>query len=341
MIDPLSGARLALVTSDTGIAVKRPVFGGGCKVCPWGAIGEIVRAAMRPYGYDVLICYHCFRADAPRIVAAAKMPPPWKIGMEPGIIADSDIPPPPNGPVDFGGTSLQILWWAYQGTHQYSGEGPRRNLRLIATIQSPNYLIVAVKAGLGITDLGQIRSKRWPVRVLIDSRDVAHAVLDNYGLSKQTIEEAGGHLGNGVDPPERKDFDVIIYGGTLANAPEFNVWYEVSQKYDLTYLQLPDALLDKLAKDHDLQRHDIPNGLLRGIHRPIPTVTRSGHAVYGRDDMPDDFAYTVAKALDEHQDLLQWSHLNLSYNPKTVWKAFGVPLHPGAARYYRERGYLH
>ena len=341
MTDSLAGARGALVTSDTGIAAKRPVFGGSCKVCPWGAIAEIVRAAMRPYGFDVLICYNCFRSDAPRIVAGAKMPPRWKTGMVPGIIADSDIPPPPNGPVDFGATSLQTLWWAYQGTHHYSGESPRQNLRLIATIESPNYLIVAVKADLGITDLSQIRNKRWPVRVLIDVSDLAPAVLANYGLTKQSIEAAGGHVANGIDPDERKNFDVIIYGGTLANAPEFNVWYEVSQKYDLTYLQLPDALLDELARDCDMQRHDIPNGLLRGIHRPIPTVTRSGHAVYGRDDMPDDFAYTVAKALDEHQDLLQWSLINLSYNPKTVWKAFGVPLHPGATRYYRERGYLH
>ena len=89
-----------------------------------------------------------------------------------------------------------------------------------------------------------------------------------------------------------------------------------------------------------MQRHDMPDGLLRGILAPIPTVTRDGHAVYGRDDMPDSFAYAVAKALDEHQDLLPWSHLNFSYNPKTVWKAFGVPLAPGAARYYRERGYM-
>jgi TRAP-type uncharacterized transport system substrate-binding protein len=56
--------------------------------------------------------------------------------------------------------------------------------------------------------------------------------------------------------------------------------------------------------------------------------------------MPDDFAYTVAKALDEQQSLLQWAHLNFSYNRHTVWRAFGVPLHPGAARYYREMGYM-
>src|SRR5262245_9373734 len=63
-------------------------------------------------------------------------------------------------------------------------------------------------------------------------------------------------------------------------------------------------------------------------------------AVYGRTDMPEDFAYAVAKAMDVDQDKLQWNNVNLSYNTHTVWKAFGVPLHPGAARYYKERGYL-
>ena len=47
-----------------------------------------------------------------------------------------------------------------------------------------------------------------------------------------------------------------------------------------------------------------------------------------------------AKALDEQQHLLQWRHLDLSYNVHTVWSAHEVPLHPGAARYYRERGYM-
>jgi len=56
--------------------------------------------------------------------------------------------------------------------------------------------------------------------------------------------------------------------------------------------------------------------------------------------MPDDFAYTVAKAMDEHPELLQWSNMNFSYNRNTVWKAYGVPLHPGAARYYKDRGYM-
>ncbi|MBI2833653.1 MAG: hypothetical protein HYX76_04430 [Acidobacteria bacterium] len=62
--------------------------------------------------------------------------------------------------------------------------------------------------------------------------------------------------------------------------------------------------------------------------------------IYGRDDLPADFVYAVAKAIDEHQDLLAWKIDAASYNVHTVWKVPGVPLHPGADRYYREKGYM-
>jgi hypothetical protein len=126
----------------------------------------------------------------------------------------------------------------------------------------------------------------------------------------------------------------------MTTAPEWRVWTEISQKFDLTFLQLPEELLAKLAKDSEQDRGIIPPGLYRGVERPIPTLVRTGTVVYGRADMPDDFAYTVAQALDEQQQLLQWSHLNFSYNIHNVWKAFEVPLHPGAARYYKEHGYM-
>ena len=44
-----------------------PVFGGACEICPWGAMAEVVKAAMQPYGYDVQICYNCNGADRRRL----------------------------------------------------------------------------------------------------------------------------------------------------------------------------------------------------------------------------------------------------------------------------------
>ena len=163
-------------------------------------------------------------------------------------------------------------------------------------------------------------------------------ILDYYGLTQEKVESFGGTYS--TRHSEGEDFDLVMGFGSLVNAPEYRMWYSISQKYDLKYLEVAEDLRAKLVKDRYLEHRNLPYGYLRGVDRSIPTLGRSGTAIYGREDMPYDFAYTLAKAMDEHQDLLQWTHMNYSYNPHTVWKAFDVPLHPGAARYYKERGYM-
>jgi TRAP-type uncharacterized transport system substrate-binding protein len=44
--------------------------------------------------------------------------------------------------------------------------------------------------------------------------------------------------------------------------------------------------------------------------------------------------------MDEHKEVLNFSILPFAYNSALVWQARGVPVHPGAARYYREKGYM-
>jgi hypothetical protein len=81
-------------------------------------------------------------------------------------------------------------------------------------------------------------------------------------------------------------------------------------------------------------------GVLRGVDRAISTVARSGHAVFGRDDTPEQAAHDAAKAIDQHRDGLKWYIRPYSYDSRTVSSNFDVPLHPGAQRYYTEMGYL-
>ena len=344
----IGGLRLAQAQNaskqTTGYALKKPVFGGACRTCPWGAMGEIVKKAMSFYGWDVQVCYGC--AGGPRearMVAGAMM------ATAPSNPADPvhGGGPNPNGPVDFGSTTEHFLWWAYQGVHDFAKdkEGPRKDLRLVANIQEPSYMIAAVRADSGITDLHQIREKRMPVKIMASTGIggmITTEILEYYGLQKESLQAQKAELQTNTAVENRKSLDVIIGWGGLENAPEYNMWYEVSQKYDLRYLKLDDALLDKLVKEYDAERRDIPTGLLRGIENPIPSVSRTGNSVYGRADMPDEFAYTLAEALDEHQELLQYSNsgMNFSYNIHTIWKLKSVPLHPGAARYYKEKGYM-
>ncbi len=323
---------------SAGIKAKKPVFGGACRLCPWGAMAQVVKDAMQFENYDVQICHNCNAAAAPVIVAKGELPPPYH--KDPAV---SVAMAPPNAPglgrVDFGATALQFLCSAYNGTGLYARQGPMKNLRLIANIQSPWYLVVAARASTGITNLSQIRKKRWPVRIFASPNDpMVKAILAYYGLSVKSITAAGGYVS--AAGANVSNFDIMIHGGFMTTAPEFRVLNEVSQEVDLNYLQLPNPLLANLAQEPQIRLGTIPVGMLRGIERPIPTVVRDGTVIYTRNDVPDSFAYDVARAMDQHQDLLQWTNQDFSYNIHNVWKACNVPLDPGAARYYREVGYM-
>ena len=343
----LLGAQTGTVYT-TGIAVKKPVFGGACRLCPWGAMAQAVKTAMQFYGYDVQICHNCNAIAAPRIVSGAKLPPAYKI--DPNV---SGYAAPPNtpglGPVDFGATAAQFLCSAYHGTGNYEKDKPMDNLRLIANIQSPpRFLVIAAKDGTTITDLSQIREKRWPVRIYGNPSDKElQEVLAYYGLSVESVIAAGGYIGNSQpDPqyqPDPASYDIILSGGnSLTTAPEVRSWSDVILQSNWKFLELPEPLLAKLAQEPGAERGFLPFGLVRGVDRMIPTIaiTGSGTVVYSRADVPDSFAYDVARALDERQDQLLWTNQYFAYDVHKVWKACDVPLHPGAARYYKEAGYM-
>src|SRR5688572_22163562 len=175
-----------------GYAVKKPVFGGSGPAGPWGGMGDIVKAAMKLYGWDIQMCYSCAGGPrAARLVAGAVVPPQ---------------PPNPNpnnatprGPVDFGATSTEFLQWAYLGVHDFAKdpEGARKNLRVVANIQTPTYYVLAVKADSGITDLRQIVERRMPVTVLKRGGigdQLQAAILDYYGLTDERVKSFGGTI---------------------------------------------------------------------------------------------------------------------------------------------------
>ena len=322
----------------TGFQVKKPVLASACpNGCPWGELGEFVQDAMKPFGYEVVLCRNCNRAEGPRVVAGAKYPPALSAD---DLIVGTNVRV--NAPVDFGVTEIGMLASAYNGRGAYAKDGPYRNLRLIAKIEDPMYLLAAVKKESKITGLAQIKERRLPIKILA-SLSASQGVLDYYGLTKEAVESWGGSIENAMNEPAAESFGLIISDlATPSNNPESAYWPRLSQKYDLRFLDFAPELLDKLAanKELGLMRVTAKWGLLRGVDRPIPTVARSGEAVFARDDMPEKVAYEIARAIDEHQDGLRWYIRPYSYNLRTVWKNFDVPLHPGAAHYYRERGYM-
>jgi TRAP-type uncharacterized transport system substrate-binding protein len=336
----MAGIAPSSVVGPTGIDVKRPLFGGACKACPWGVLASVTKEALKPAGYDVQICWVCWSSYGPREMAD-RTKPVWP--AEAGNVPKAYLELPPDAIPDISATSEINLIAAWNGTGAYARDSrQRRNYRVIASVQQPNFLMVAANKKSGITDLSQVKSRTKPTWIAVTTRDAAiDKILGYYGITEDALKENGGGFIHTSQRRPRAAADLFIGGALLVNTPEQRVWYEASQLDDLTYLDIPAALLDDLAQVPGYSRATAPLALLRGVDKPIPTVMRSAHVIYVRDDAPDRFAYAVAKALDEHQELFRMYGDPFYYDTRLVAHTPVVPMAPGALQYYRERGYVH
>ena len=322
------------------IAAKKPVFAGACKACPWGVLAIVTADALKFYGYNTQICWVCATSMGPRQVADKTKP--TMLVIPSGILPDYFMEPSPDEVPDMGATSESNLINAWNGTGDYAKDHKqRRNYRVIAVIRTSTYMLAAASKQFGITNLRQIKDRTRPT--WIERGNDADFILTYYGINPEDLKAKGGGFLQAIvggTREHRASADVFIGTGLLANTPEQGWWNEASQLNDLVFLDLEEPLVAKLVQEPGYERATVPLGLFRGLDRPIPPVMRPNHFIYARDDTPDDFAYIVAKALDEHRQLFQFQVEPWYYDPQTVAVSKVIPMHPGAMKYYRERGYI-
>lgn len=316
------------------IAAKKPVFAGACKACPWGILARVTADALSYYGYQTTICWVCWSSFGPRQMADKTRPV-----TPPGALDNPEyVEPPPDAVPDISATSESNLIDAWNGTGPYASDGKqRRNYRVVAVLRTSTYMLAAASKKSGITDLAQIKNRTEPTWIVGNNR----IIFDYYGIKVADLNaKGGGVMPSNASREKRASGDVFIGTGLLANTPEQRSWYEASQLNDLVFLNFDEPLIASLAREPGYQRATVPLALFRGVDRPIPTVMRPNHFIYVRDEAPDSFAYDVAKALDEHRDLFQVQLEPWYYDPQTVGVSRVIPMHPGATKYYRERGYV-
>src|SRR5437588_12387433 len=113
----------------------------------------------------------------------------------------------------------------------------------------------------------------------------------------------------------------------------------ITAKNAMRVLPMPQDLREQMVKETGGELVNIPTALFRGVDAPVPSVGTSSRAVYAKQDFSADFAYTIAKSLDESRDRFRWTHVPFTYDSRLVTKLAPVPLHSGAERYQRAVGY--
>jgi len=84
----------------------------------------------------------------------------------------------------------------------------------------------------------------------------------------------------------------------------------------------------------------IPANTYKGVDYETRGVGR-WHFMVCRADFPEEAAYQIAKALAEHhKDLVAVMVAARSSTPENSVRQAVLPFHPGAEKYFREKGYL-
>ena len=251
-----------------------------------------------------------------------------EIEPSPGAVANAEAIQ--RGDADIGFVFADVTYTAFVGR---LGEAePFGRLRAIAVLQIPAVHLV-VRPDLRIRDVAGLRGRRVGVGPVGSGTALtAEMVLGAVGLSRTDIRAEGLSFDEGA----RR-----MIGGTL-DAMFDDAIYPAEAIRTVTaaggrLVPITGPSIEQLLRRYPFFRATtIPPGSYPRTTDPTPTIGLDSVLVCRRD-LDDDFVYELTRLFFDVLPTLSSSQPALSFMDLDRAPAAPIPLHDGAARYYRER----
>lgn len=252
-----------------------------------------------------------------------------------------------NGKIDIGWINPSIIVsMAYHGRGAFRRALP---LRVLAVMPSWDRLVVAVSARHGIRSMEDLVEKRPRLRVSVADNDCVNfaikAVLRAHGLSLDSFEQWGGSVDPVVRPSNPRRLEGIASGEVDAVIDEgLTSWAPTAVEHGMHFLHLSAKGMAWLDR-YGFSRAPLDGPIFEGkLEEPVEAVDFSGWPIVARSDLPEELAYHIVGVIDQIREEIPYDTPGIppmkQFCSDTTDGPLDVPLHPGAERYYREKGYL-
>jgi uncharacterized protein len=116
---------------------------------------------------------------------------------------------------------------------------------------------------------------------------------------------------------------------------------QLADSVDVQFLPIPKEAQAKILKqDPAYFIGALPKGIYRGIKEPVPAAAMAYTTICG-PFLSNDFMYKATKAVFEHLPFIASASANFKQtNIANVYKGMPIPVHPGAAKYFKEKGVM-
>lgn len=238
------------------------------------------------------------------------------------------------GLIESGFSQADIAYWAYHGKGPYEDKGAVPSLRAIANLY-PESVHIVVRRDAGLTSPRDLKG----LRVSLDregsgTKVDAELILSAYGLSTKDIKVFHIPAGSAIDKLRAGELDAFFF---VAGAPAKAV-SSLAEDSLITLLPIKGAEAEALAQKYPFfASHTIPSGSYFNVGA-TETLSVGAQWLVGAE-VDEETVYEITRALwhENTANLLTRGHpTGQLITEQTALQGIGVPLHPGAERYYEE-----
>ena len=242
------------------------------------------------------------------------------------------------GATESGFSQADVNFWAYTGTGIYEGKPKVEELRAIANLY-PETVHIVVKKGAGIKTIADLKGKRISLDEPGSGTLVnAKALLGAYGVTEKDIKPE--YLKQQQSSDKFKDGTLDAFFQTTGY-PQGTLT-ELASTNGFELLAIDGAESAKLREQFKFFAADeIPEGTYKGV-AGVKTLSVGAQWVT-TSKMDAELVYAVTKALwsDKTRATLDAGHAKgKAIQKATALAGLGVPLHPGAEKFYKEAGLI-
>ncbi len=244
------------------------------------------------------------------------------------------------GELEFGVAQSDWQFHAYNGSSEnFEADGPFEDLRAVFSVHPEPFTVVA-RADAGIKAFEDLKGKRV---------NIGNPGSGARGTTEVVLAAMGWTLGDLALASELKaaeqaaalcdnQIDAMIY---TVGHPSGSI-QEASTACDSVLVNVTGEAIDKLIADNSYYRKaTIPGGMYRGTDEDVTTFG-VGATFVTSAAVSDEAVYAVvASVFDNFEDFKKLHPAFANLKPEEMASAgLSAPLHPGAAKYYKEKGWI-
>lgn len=200
----------------------------------------------------------------------------------------------------------------------------------------PELIHVVVRGDLDINSFAGLKGKKIGVGAPGSGTEANYRqLLDAYGLSKSDVSAQYLSFAESADQFKDGRIDAFMVTGGVPTSAIM----DVATQRSIKILPVEDAKISALTSKYPfLSAATIPANAYRGVSAPVKTVAVNA-VLIANPKLSEQTVYNLTKTLFENQKELAAAHnKGKEVALENATKGISIPLHPGAVKYYKEKG---